>query len=79
MKKHRPVPWQVDVAGERVVVIARTAGAAARLAFRQLIRTPRGHRRRYGRHVAQRTGPLGRQPRTLADGGWENTTVELAL
>lgn len=66
--------WEVKVQGITTGVVAKTAGAAARRAFRQLIQTPRDHfsHRHWRPHA-----PLQRQPASELDGNFEGTNIRL--
>lgn len=58
--KRKERTWQVDVAGERLFVLAKTAGCAARRAFREAIK----------RAFIDNTPP------TSPDGGWKGVAIE---
>jgi hypothetical protein len=69
--KRRTIEFLVVCEGKATRVAAKTAGAAARRAFRQLIRTPK---RRDGRSPRP-NAPLKRQPDSELDGSWKDTLV----
>lgn len=75
MKRRPNAFWKVTVDGHVVMVPARTAGAAARRAFRELIRTPKRNQGQFRRH--RPTAPLDRQPETELGGTWQDTSIEL--
>lgn len=77
MKRRPNVFWQVTVAGQVVVVLAKTAGAAARRAFRELIRTPKRNHGQWRHH--RPTAPLKRQPASELGGTWEDTRIEVVI
>ena len=66
MAKRKRIWWRVEIDGVRtgVAVMAYTAGAAARKAFRQLIKRHKNDHR-----------PLKNQPQTDGEGGWKGTRI----